>query len=109
MTSQDQQVLEQLDVWLNQNYQVWLVTVVETYGSSPRQPGAMLALRADGVLLGSVSGGCIEDELIQRVRLAELSTKKAELVTFGETQEEQQRFKLPCGGSIRLLVEPVGN
>jgi xanthine dehydrogenase accessory factor len=86
---------------------VLLVTVVKTWGSSPRPPGAMLAVRDDGHVVGSVSGGCIEDDLIDRVRSEGLKATKCEVVTYGVSADEARRFGLPCGGTIQLVLEPL--
>ena len=107
MDSVDLSVLKTLREWQAGEQPLWLVTVVETFGSSPRPPGAMLALRGDGLTVGSVSGGCIEDELVQRAQHGELPVDRGDLLTFGVTSEEARRFRLPCGGVIRLIVEPV--
>ena len=71
MDSLDLQVLVQARDWRRQGSAVWLVTVIETWGSAPRPPGALLAMREDGQVAGSVSGGCVEDDLIDRVRKGE--------------------------------------
>jgi xanthine dehydrogenase accessory factor len=84
------------------------VTVVETWGSAPRPPGAMLAVRDDGVVSGSVSGGCVEDDLIERVRQGERVARPS-LINYGVTKEEAARFGLPCGGNLRLVQEPLQN
>lgn len=107
MDSVDIAVLKALYDWCNGQQALWLVTVVETFGSSPRPQGAMLALRADGLSVGSVSGGCIEDDLVLRAQRSELATDRAELLTYGVTREEAQRLGLPCGGTLRLLIEPI--
>jgi xanthine dehydrogenase accessory factor len=107
LDSVDLSVLKTLDSWRRETQPVWLVTVVETFGSSPRPPGAMLVLRADGHAVGSVSGGCIEDDLILRAQNSELATDRAEMVVYGVTREEARRFGLPCGGALRLVIEPV--
>lgn len=86
---------------------MWLVTVVKTYGSSPRPPGAMLICRADGLMVGSVSGGCIEDDLIEKAQQQQLPVNQAEELIYGANRAEAERFGLPCGGSLQLLVEPV--
>lgn len=87
-----------------------LYTVVQTWGSAPRPPGAMLALRDDGVVIGSVSGGCIEDDLIARLRDGRLKPDGAvNMVTYGVSRDEAARFGLPCGGTLRLSEEPVGD
>jgi xanthine dehydrogenase accessory factor len=93
--------------WARQKQPLWLMTVVETFGSSPRPVGAMLVLRADGLMVGSVSGGCIEDDLADKARLGHLPQHRAEVLTYGVTTEEARRFGLPCGGVLKLLVEPM--
>jgi xanthine dehydrogenase accessory factor len=106
MDSQDLAVLTQAQGWLRSGHQLLLVTVVKTWGSSPRPVGALLALRHDGRAVGSISGGCIEDDLMYRLR-KEGMPKKAELVTYGSTAEEARRLGLPCGGSMQLVIEPM--
>jgi xanthine dehydrogenase accessory factor len=106
MDSLDLQVLRQARDWAHEGRAVWLVTVIETWGSAPRPPGALLALRDDGLVVGSVSGGCVEDDLIDRVRHGE-RVPRPSLVTYGVTKEEAARFGLPCGGNLRLVQEPL--
>jgi len=109
MDSVDLSVLKALREWQSGGKLLWLVTVVETFGSSPRPPGAMLALRGDGLAVGSVSGGCIEDDLVLRAVHGQLATDRCEVLTYGVTREEALRFGLPCGGAMRLVIEPVLN
>ncbi len=109
MDSVDISVLKTLHEWQTRELPVWLVTVAETFGSSPRQKGAILALRGDGLAVGSVSGGCIEDDLVRRAVRGQLQTNHCEVVTYGVTSEEARHFGLPCGGSLRLVIEPVRN
>lgn len=106
MDSLDLQVLQQARDWHAQGHAVWLVTVIETWGSAPRPPGALLAMRGDGLVAGSVSGGCVEDDLIDRVRHGE-RVGQPSLITYGVTKEEAARFGLPCGGNLRLVQEPL--
>jgi xanthine dehydrogenase accessory factor len=106
MDSLDLQVLTQARDWHAQGHAVRLVTVIETWGSAPRPPGALLAMRGDGLVVGSVSGGCVEDDLIERVRGGE-QVDRPSLVTYGVTKEEAARFGLPCGGNLRLVQEPL--
>jgi xanthine dehydrogenase accessory factor len=106
LDSLDLQVLKQARDWHADGHAVWLVTVIETWGSAPRPPGALLAMRGDGVLVGSVSGGCVEDDLIDRLRHGERVARPA-LLTYGVTKEEAARFGLPCGGNLRLVQEPL--
>ena len=107
MHSVDLEVLRQTVAWLDQGLPVTLVTVVKTFGSSPRPPGAMLAVCSDGRLAGSVSGGCIEDDLIARLRRGEDVKPTPELVTYGISSDEARRFGLPCGGTLQLVLEPL--
>jgi xanthine dehydrogenase accessory factor len=106
MDSLDLQVLAQARTWFSAGQRVWLVTVIETWGSAPRPPGALLALCDDGQVVGSVSGGCVEDDLVERVRHGE-RVDRPTLVTYGVTKEEAARFGLPCGGNLRLVQEPL--
>ena len=106
MDGLDLQVLSQARDWHAQGHKVWLVTVIETWGSAPRPPGALLCLRGDGLVVGSVSGGCIEDDLIDRVRHGE-RVDKPSLIAYGVSKEEAARFGLPCGGNQRLVQEPL--
>ena len=107
MDSVDLEVLRSASRWFKAGHAVILATVVRTWGSSPRPLGAMLALRDDGQVSGSVSGGCVEDDLIERMREHRLAGDKPEVVTYGVTKEQAERFRLPCGGTLQLVLEPV--
>ena len=107
MDSVDLEVLKSSARWLELGHRALLVTVVKTWGSSPRPEGAMLAVRDDGLVVGSVSGGCIEDDLIDRVRQRGIEQTLPEAVKYGITAEEAHRFGLPCGGTIQLVLEPL--
>lgn len=106
MDSLDLQVLSQARDWHLAGHRVWLVTVIETWGSAPRPPGALLALRDDALVVGSVSGGCVEDDLIDRIRSGE-RVELPTLIVYGVSKEEAARFGLPCGGNLRLAQEPL--
>ena len=106
MDNLDRQVLDQAVRWHDEQHKVWLVTVVETWGSAPRPAGALLALRDDGLVVGSVSGGCVEDDLIERVRSGERYDTPS-VIRYGVSKEEAARFGLPCGGTLRLIQEPL--
>ena len=106
MESTDLSVLRTCIQWIEGGHQVALATVVETWGSAPRPVGAWLAIRDNGQLVGSVSGGCVEDDLIDRVRTDVLTGALPQIVLYGVTKEEAARFGLPCGGTLRLVVEP---
>ena len=106
MYSQDFAVLKQVQRWLHQQKQVLFVTVVQTWGASPRPVGALLGLSEDGLAVGSVSGGCIEDDLLNQIKQTGIPQQPS-LLIYGETAEEAQRLGLPCGGSMQLVLEPL--
>ena len=106
MNSTDLSVLKSALAWLQDGHSVAIATVVQTWGSAPRPVGSWLAIRDDGQVAGSVSGGCVEDDLITRVQKDILTRSTPEIVVYGVSQEEAARFGLPCGGNLRLLVEP---
>ena len=104
MDAVDITVLRALHAWRKAGHAALLITVVKTWGSSPRPVGAMLALRVGAEMVGSVSGGCIEDDLFERFREIE-TTPSTTVVRYGVTAEEAHRFGLPCGGTIELMLE----
>ena len=104
MQSLDLDVLERARDWRREGRRVWLLTVAQTFGASPRPPGSLAAIRDDGILVGSVSGGCIEDDLV--ARRDEYTGTKPGIVAYGVTAEEARRFGLPCGGEVAVLIEP---
>jgi xanthine dehydrogenase accessory factor len=107
MDSIDLEVLKSCSDWIAAGKRCELVTVIKTWGSSPRPEGATLGICDDGHVVGSVSGGCIEDDLIDRVRKEGITRTKPEVVTYGITADEAHRFGLPCGGTIQLAIEPL--
>jgi xanthine dehydrogenase accessory factor len=107
MNSIDIDVIRTALDWQDRGHRVVLGTVVRTWGSAPRPPGSLMIIRDDGQVAGSVSGGCIEDDLIGRVARGELALRRAEATTYGETAEEVRRFGLPCGGTVQLVLEPL--
>ncbi len=102
----DVEVLSAVHTWLEAGQRVALVSVLRTWGSSPRPAGSMLAIGAHA-MAGSVSGGCVEEELAARYRSGELSTPFPTLVDFGVDGTEASRLGLPCGGRLELLVEEL--
>ncbi|MBA3909263.1 MAG: XdhC/CoxI family protein [Rhodobacter sp.] len=93
--------------WHLQGRGAALATVVETWGSAPRQTGSQLAISGTGEMVGSVSGGCVEGAVVTEA-LEALSDRKSRLLTFGVSDETAFAAGLACGGTIRILVEPVG-
>jgi xanthine dehydrogenase accessory factor len=107
MDNIDLEVLKTCSQWLGAGLRCELVTVLKTWGSSPRPEGSMLAICEDGRVVGSVSGGCIEDDMIDRARREGLNRTQPGIVTYGITADEAHRFGLPCGGTIELAIEPL--
>jgi xanthine dehydrogenase accessory factor len=109
MESVDLLVLRTARDWLAAGHRVLLATVARTWGSSPRPVGSMMALRHDGQVVGSVSGGCIEDDLIHRYTKAHGASGwidgPPEVVRYGVSADEAHRFGLPCGGTLELILE----
>ena len=83
-----------------------LATVVETWGSAPRQTGAQLAVSGDAEIAGSVSGGCVEGAVVGEA-LAAIRDGKPRLLDFGVTNEQAWEVGLACGGKVQVFVEPV--
>ncbi|MFK5969694.1 MAG: XdhC family protein [Candidatus Marithrix sp.] len=104
-----QEILQTALEWLDQNHTVGLVTVVKTWGSSPSPAGSMMLLRDDGQYLGSVSGGCIEDDILVRYCGGEFIQKPPSKLKYGVTSEQAHRFSLPCGGGLELVLENLIN
>jgi xanthine dehydrogenase accessory factor len=107
MDSVDIEVLRTAEGWRKGGHKAALGTIVKTWGSAPRPVGAMVAIRDDGQIVGSVSGGCVEDDLVEKVKARLATAKKPELLTYGVTNEEATRWGLPCGGTLQLVVEPL--
>jgi xanthine dehydrogenase accessory factor len=108
MDSVDIEVLRSAEAWRKSGHRVTLGTIVRTWGSAPRPVGALVAIRDDGQVAGSVSGGCVEDDLIEKVRAQAVAADKPQLMTYGVTNEEATRWGLPCGGTLQVVLEPVG-
>lgn len=111
MLSSQQQIVTHVSKWLESDRPVWLCTILKTWGSSPRPIGAMMACTLDGELVGSISGGCIEEDFLEQLRNGQLKSQydaegsKPFKVMYGMTEEEQARLKLPCGGQLHVLLE----
>ena len=103
--SPDREVLGRLLQWRQGGHDASLVTVLRTWGSSPRPPGSLLAVRDDGLFEGSVSGGCVEADLVDRIHAGDLRRERLARVMYGVAREDAGRFGLPCGGRLELLLE----
>jgi xanthine dehydrogenase accessory factor len=108
MDSVDLEVIKAAVNWTEAGHGATIGTVTRTWGSAPRPVGAMLVIRDDGHVIGSVSGGCVEDDLITKVKGHQLASGKPETATYGVTEEEARRYGLPCGGTLQIVLEPLG-
>ena len=111
MEDLDTRVLRTCARLLDEGRSAILVTVARTWGSSPRPPGALMVLGPDGLTVGSVSGGCIEDDLVARLREAGPAALcpggLPQVLRYGIDEETAHRYGLPCGGTIELVLEPL--
>ena len=99
-------ILTDLIHWRDQGKPIALATVVQTWGSSPRMAGSKMALTHDGKVVGSVSGGCVENAVVE-AGLESLKTRKPQLLHFGVADETAWEVGLACGGNIDIFVKPL--
>ncbi len=99
-------VIPAIEQWRARGERVAVATVVRTLGSSPRTPGAKMAVSESGSIAGSVSGGCIEGAVFDACQEA-LATGTARLLHFGVADDDAWEVGLACGGIIDVFVEPL--
>ena len=107
MQPDHEQIPEQALAWHRAGEGAALATVIETWGSAPRPVGSQLAVSGAGRMAGSVSGGCVEGAVVEEA-MAALKDGRSRLLTFGVSDEDAFAVGLACGGTIRVMVEPVG-
>ena len=107
MQAVDEIVLNKVHSWLIGEKRCWLATVVETWGSSPRPIGSLFACDETGEMQGSLSGGCVEEDLLEKLVNGELAKAKIQEFMYGVTAEEAEKFGLPCGGTLNTIIEPL--
>ncbi|MDN7143358.1 XdhC family protein [Pseudomonas sp. JQ170] len=100
----DLQVIRQALKWSCEGQRVWLCSVLATYGSAPRVPGSLLAVNAAGQWCGSLSGGCVEDDFLERVAAGGFA-EPVSVVRYGDGSDSGSNIRLPCGGILEVLVE----
>jgi len=106
MQNPDHQVLAQVTAWVEAGEMCWLCTVVKTWGSSPRPIGSLFCCNSEGLIAGSLSGGCVEEDLLENLQNGDLAQSVPEVLVYGKNQEESDRFGLPCGGQLHIIIEP---
>ncbi|MYD42839.1 MAG: XdhC family protein [Gammaproteobacteria bacterium] len=107
MKAANHQVITQTYDWLKAGQRCWLSTVVATYGSSPRPEGSMMVCNSDGHIVGSLSGGCVEEDLVDKLKQGLLAKSHAQFFRYGESDEEAEQLGLPCGGHLDIVIEPL--
>jgi xanthine dehydrogenase accessory factor len=107
MLSSDHTILSSLLEALTQGEQPWLVTVTETIGSSPRPVGSLVVFRADGSQIGSVSGGCVEEDLIEQLLAGAFHGPAVHFTEYGVSAEDNEKWGLPCGGRLELAIQQL--
>jgi xanthine dehydrogenase accessory factor len=100
------ELLDGLDRWRDEGRRVAIARVVDLEGSGPRAPGAAMAVSADGEVLGSVSGGCVEGAVVQAA-LDVLDGPERPVLSFGYSDDDAFAVGLTCGGTIQLFIEPL--
>ena len=106
MLSSDADILNEAEAWRRGGREVALATVIETWGSAPRPVGSHLVIDGEGNFLGSVSGGCVEGDVIAEA-LDVIGDGRARMLEFGVADETAWRSGLSCGGRIKVFVEKV--
>ena len=109
LENNDLEVLETLVEWMLEKKNVWLATVTKTWGSSPRPIGSTFCCNEDGKTMGSLSGGCVEEDLVDKIIEKQVADNEPEVILYGKTKEESDRFGLPCGGQLEVVIEPQFN
>lgn len=107
MKALEQEVLTRAGIWLESGKVVYLCTIVSCVGSSPRPVGSLLACTASGEQIGSLSGGCVEDDLLAKIAGGDIAGGAPALIEYGVSAEENERLGLPCGGRLQVLVQRI--
>ena len=100
------EILADLETWQARGDSIAVATVINTWGSSPRAPGAKMAVNDQGQMIGSVSGGCVEGAVVEEA-LQVMRSGHPKLLRFGVADEEAWEVGLACGGNIEIFVEPL--
>src|SRR5215471_17164304 len=101
------ELLPDIERWREAGKKVAIATVVQAYGSAPRRPGAKMAVSEDGEFVGSVSGGCVENDVVEHSKQV-LEDDRARLVPYGISDEMAFNVGLACGGRIEVFIQPLG-
>lgn len=108
MQTDNHAVLTQAKKWCLDGLTPWLCTIVKTVGSSPRPIGSMLTCLRSGEITGSLSGGCVEEDFLERLSRGEVDGRRPQLIEFGVSPQQNEKLGLPCGGSLIVLAQQLG-
>ena len=95
--------------WLKKGHNVAIATVVKTWGSAPRKAGSQLAIRDDGLMVGSVSGGCVEGDVVENALEIINTPNSVKLLQYGITNDTAWEVGLACGGDIKIRIDSIQN
>ena len=93
--------------WLKKGHNVAIATVVKTWGSAPRKAGSQLAIRDDGLMVGSVSGGCVEGDVVENALEIINTPSSVRLLQYGITNDTAWEVGLACGGDIKIRIDTM--
>ncbi len=103
----DEKILEEANSWIKSNHKVVLVTVIKTWGSSPRQVGSKMIINENGDFSGSVSGGCVESSVIEDSLLLIKEDRQFKKIELKVSDENAWELGLACGGEITIFLERI--
>ena len=103
----DEKILEEANSWIKSNHKVALVTVIKTWGSSPRQVGSKMIINENGDFSGSVSGGCVESSVIEESLLLIKENRQFKKIELKVSDENAWESGLACGGEITIFLEKI--
>ena len=103
----DEKILEEANSWIKSNHKVVLVTVIKTWGSSPRQVGSKMIINENGDFSGSVSGGCVESTVIEDSLLLIKENRQFKKIELKVSDENAWELGLACGGEITIFLEKI--
>ena len=103
----DEKILEEANSWIKSNHKVVLVTVIKTWGSSPRQVGSKMIINENGDFSGSVSGGCVESSAIEESLLLIKDNRQFKKIELKVSDENAWELGLACGGEITIFLEKI--
>ena len=103
----DEKILEEAQDWVEEKQKVVLATVIQTWGSSPRQVGSRMIINDKGDFSGSVSGGCVETSVVRECLNLLKEKKSFKKIEFKVSDKSAWEVGLACGGEIEIYLEQI--